>query len=493
MTRLPPPSSRPHRRRRPRRGGQVVIFLLMALTLLVFVFFWNVDLHRIVAAKSLAQNAGDAAALAAARWQGNTLNLIGELNLMHALALSAGDGAAVDAITNIQARLCFTGPMTALAAAQVAAKNNRIYVDAGFTRLLRDHADRAARYDTPVGGGTYLPEPYEGAWREYAAMLRAIADDGVAAAPDNARFFRDPPGGHILLDPAFYEAVEGRNWCWFFLHHATSHSPPRTILDDYTGRGWWPPLPAPDPPRYTESEIFGLGLMPVSVPLRSVATQEHLEDGAAQQKIPFEDFVATNAMPPVETWYLYGRSLWSSWEIMHPDGPDRFPIVGEVKPEYDYVGADAVVRLSAAAERLSPAGTAGGAARRDDILWTAAAKPFGHIEREESAGLRLRPDAYGIVLPAFREVRLIPVDAATGPAGGAFNLEWRRHIEEHLPSYLSAGLLEAGCRYCDDLRTWENAAFRRKGSEWLSRHSHLCTLPSGGGGGGRGGGTRRGH
>ena len=66
------------------------------------------------------RDAGEAA-LAAARWQGATLNLVGELNLMHALALSAQDSAAVGAITNLQARLCFTGPLTALIAAQVAA------------------------------------------------------------------------------------------------------------------------------------------------------------------------------------------------------------------------------------------------------------------------------------------------------------------------------------------------------------------------------------
>ncbi len=82
------------------RGGQTIVFLLMALTILIFALLWNIDLHRLVAGKSHAQNAGDAAALAAARWQGESLNLVGELNLMHALALSANDGAAAGAITS---------------------------------------------------------------------------------------------------------------------------------------------------------------------------------------------------------------------------------------------------------------------------------------------------------------------------------------------------------------------------------------------------------
>ena len=108
-------------------GGQTIVFLLMALTILMFALLWNVDLHRLVAGKTHAQNAGDAAALSAARWQGESLNLVGELNLMHALALSANDTAAVDAITSMQARICFTGPLAGLVTAQIAAKNNRVY------------------------------------------------------------------------------------------------------------------------------------------------------------------------------------------------------------------------------------------------------------------------------------------------------------------------------------------------------------------------------
>ena len=92
---------------RSQRGGQVVIFLLMLLVSLAFVLLWDVDLHRIVTIKTKTQNAGDTAALSGARWQGITLNLVGELNLLHTLALSTHDTAGVDAITNMQARLLF--------------------------------------------------------------------------------------------------------------------------------------------------------------------------------------------------------------------------------------------------------------------------------------------------------------------------------------------------------------------------------------------------
>ena len=481
-----------NRKQQRPRNGQTIVFLLMALTVLVFIFLWNVDLHRIVAAKSLSQNAGDSAALAAARWQGTTLNLVGELNLMHALALSVQDAAAVDAISNLQARLCFTGPLTALIAAQVAAKNNRIYAREEFTQLLREHADEVASYDEIVANAPLFPEPYPGAWDAYAAMLSVVAADGVAAAPDNARFFGDASGSHILRDPAFYDAVAGRIWCWFFLHHATSQNPPRTILDDFTNYTWWPPLPPPSPPTFENAEIFGLGLVSHTVALERLVDREALPAGAAQQQIDFTGYLETNVMPVVGTWYFFHPSFWASWDIMHPDGPETFPVVGDVKPEYDYTGADAVIRLYAAAARLTPPASSSGTPH-DDILWTAAAKPFGYLEGDDDDGLRLRPDAYGIVLPAFRDVRLIPIDAASGGADGAFDIAWRRHIDEHLPIYAASGTRENDCRYCRLIGTFEDAAFRQPGIDWLLVNSDLCTLPPPGGGGGGGGGTRRGH
>ena len=100
------------------RSGQAIAFVLMALVILFFVVLWSADLHRFISAKDRSQNAGDAATLAAARWQATSLNLMGELNLLHVLALAAQDETAVHLVTSTQARLCYTGPMTAFAASQ---------------------------------------------------------------------------------------------------------------------------------------------------------------------------------------------------------------------------------------------------------------------------------------------------------------------------------------------------------------------------------------
>jgi len=238
------------------RSGQAIVFLLVAFTALIFLLLLNVDLHRIIQRKDQVQNAGDAAAIAAARWQGATLNLIGELNLLHVLALAAQDPDAVSAITNMQARLCFTGPLTGLYAAQVAAKNNHIYVDEGMTALLRSHAETVDRYAQPLGdGGTYLPSPWPDAWEDYKDMLSSIAREGIAAGQANTQFFDDQQSDHPLFDKAFYQAVDGKSWCWFFLFQ-------KGLLDTYSSFHDWPPLPDIDRDnRYTDAEIFGLGLI----------------------------------------------------------------------------------------------------------------------------------------------------------------------------------------------------------------------------------------
>jgi len=472
------------RTEKKKRSGQAVVFLLLAFTALVFVLLFNVDLHRIIQRKNQTQNAGDAAALAAARWQGATLNLVGELNLLHLLALANQAPAAVDAITNMQARLCFTGPMTALFAAQIAAKNNHIYVDPDMTALLTEHAatvrtQYAARFD----GSQYFFEPWPGAWAEYADMIGQVAAAGITAGPDNTQLFLDPSSGHPLMEKAFYEAVESRNWCWFYLHA-------RSLIESYSSFHDWPPLPEPDATDTVNSEIFGVGLRPVATPIHFLFSADALETHfreAGFDTIPAALLAVTNVMDAVETWYVYNPRDWTGWTRIKPDGEDAFPITGPVRPEYDYAGADAVVRVYASVERMTP-GIDGGS-RNDKVVWTAAAKPFGFLETDTG---KHRPDsAAEFVLPAFRNVRLIPVDAASGSENSSADIDWVRHIRSHLQPYLEIGPQSSGCRYCRALAVWEQPAFRQEGRDWLELYCADCNVRSGGGG--RGGGSRRGH
>lgn len=468
---------------RHRHRGQVILFLIMAVTILSFVLLWNIDLHRLISLKTRSQHGGDAAALAAARWQATTLNLIGELNLMQALALAAGDEEASAMIPRIQARLSFSGPMAGLVAAQVAAKNNRLYEVSDFSEMIGEHAQTVRSiYTEQMGENMLFPEPYPGAWQDYAAMLETAAGHGIAAAPDNARFLTDRIGGrHTLYQQSFYDAVAGRNWCWFFNNAMR-------LLEEYNDFNWWPDLPAIQPTVSHNSEIFSLGLRPLTARLSSFTVVESLEEAAAGQEIPLDGLDQLEPEHDWATWYCYDDGDWGEWSQMSVTGSEPFPLTGPVRPQFDYQGADAVVRVLSETDRFFADPGQPDATRA--INWTAAAKPFGWLEND------LRPNAYGLVLPAFRQVRLIPVDASSAPEGGAFDLGWRRHVEEHLPLYIQFGPQDLpGCWYCIQLRTWENPEFRQQGLAWLELFSHRCLQPDrpgGGGGGGGGGGTRSG-
>jgi hypothetical protein len=465
-----------------RRSGQIAIFLLMALVVLAFMVLWSVDIRRIVFMKGKSQDAGDTSVLAAARWQGSTLNLIGEANLLRALALSAGDDVADDALANMQARLCFTGPMAAFAASQQAAKLNGVYANSNYTEVVHEHANTVRNtYTTIIGGAMLFPEPYLGAWNDYADMLEAIANDGVAAGPDNAQLYTDSIGGHILHQRAFYEAVASKNWCWFY------HNYP-DLLTNYTDHTFWPPLPNATTHNFENAEFFALHLNRSSLVLDHVIDTSALKMLASQAGLD-PTLITTQATQTVQSWYAYNPGRWGNWATMNPDGPAPFPITGPVLPQYDYSGADAVIRVETVASRLTPG--LDGSNRSDTILWTAAAKPFGYLEAD---GERIRPDAWSIVLPAYHDIRLIPIDAASTGSDGFFDIEWRRHLMEHLPIYVATGTLQPGCKYCVTLTIWENPAFRAAGALWLSLNSAKCIVPPGGGpGGSPGGGTRRGH
>ena len=47
-----------------RKKGQAMVFFLIVLVILVFVVMWNFDLHKILFAKYVTQNAGDSVRLA---------------------------------------------------------------------------------------------------------------------------------------------------------------------------------------------------------------------------------------------------------------------------------------------------------------------------------------------------------------------------------------------------------------------------------------------
>ncbi|MDA0578666.1 MAG: hypothetical protein O3B24_11275 [Verrucomicrobia bacterium] len=471
-----PPHITAQRTHRETRSGQAIIFIMLAMIILLFIVMWNFDLHKTFHVKSITQNGGDAAAMMGARWQGISLNLIGDLNIMQAFALTTGDTDSLLAISNLQARLSLVGPMIGFMAAQQAAKNNGVHQNDTFSAMIRDHA-RVVReeYARPVGPGGEMafPEPYPDAWDEYADMLDLIADDGVAAGPENARFFTDYVGDHLLLNPDFYRAVAGRTWCWFY-HNAPGH------LQNYTDFTWWPELPPIEQTEYVNSEIFGLGLRRQATTAAELVPPELLASTASDRQL--SGLLSPMGMATTATWYCYG-SGWTPWLALARDVPNPFPATGTVRPQYDYAGADAAVRVVAQATRITPATR--GAGNTNTITWTAAAKALGFLGEADP------PHSFSLILPAFDNARLIALDASSAWSGGSFDPEWRYFIENDLPHYVATGELNCQSFYCEQLRTWEQEAFRQDGVDWLEQNSGQCTVSEGGGS--HGGGTSRGH
>ncbi len=460
--------------REARRAGQTLIFLLALVVILALVILWNFDLHRVLSVKVRSQNAGDAAALAAARWQGVSLNMIGHLNVIQAVSVSnaliRGDTEfpEAEALADLRARIAFTGPMTGLAAAQQAARQNGLFNRDSYTRIVQRHAARVrSQY------AIRFPEPYRNfpspptAWDDYAGMIEAIAQEGVAALPDNAQFYADyRHRDHLLLNPDFYDAIASADWCWF-------HYNARSWLYEYGSWRDWNALPEYEEQDPANAEFFSLGVQRIR-PLELIWEVSPEDGPALLARLTGRSLPPDLAQAPVD-WTGYHPRVRSAWSDALPE---RFPFLSDIRPEADAVGADAAVRTEAVTRRVSPGGAS------DIIQWSAAAKAFGGLNGNP-------PQQYGLVLPAFREVRLIPVDASTAQAAGS-RPGWFEHIYEHLSPYIRHGpeRLHTGCWYCQQLLLWEEPDFRESGQEWLDRFSHTC-LPTPGTG--PGGGSRRGH
>ena len=173
------------------KSGQIALLLVMLLAGLVMLFALNVDIFTSSRSKIRQQNAADASALALARWQGATLNLIGELNLAHLAAVCHSNRNAIAGIVELQQRLAFIGPTVGFKAANDIAKENGIEVSQDMTLATRLVAN-------------FMEEGYQ-------RMLNVVLRDGIRAGVDNAALVRagtvDP-----RVDPVFNNAIRNRDF-----------------------------------------------------------------------------------------------------------------------------------------------------------------------------------------------------------------------------------------------------------------------------------------
>jgi hypothetical protein len=106
------------------KRGQVALYLVMTLVAVVFLVLMNVGAYLGVRAKNRAMNAGDAAALAVAKWQGLCLNRIGAMNLEHLKAALDNDEERCMEIPVEQARICLLDPLHGIIEGNAAALKN---------------------------------------------------------------------------------------------------------------------------------------------------------------------------------------------------------------------------------------------------------------------------------------------------------------------------------------------------------------------------------
>lgn len=463
------------------RPGQAALYLLLTLVAVCVLALTNVDAFLAVRAKNRLQNAGDAAALEAARVQGRLLNEIGQLNLEHIQAAVRGDAARCEAIVREQRRLALLGPFDALRAADALVRTKYGLAPRGeFADALRLHVSDIA--DKYAGAPDVYPPSWNGAWGEYLHEWLNVASVGLAVGADNIEYF-DTAGGHLLFDRDFYYAIAAQNWCWF-------HFNAMDALRDLAGHAAWS-----DPfenlyrePNCANCEIFSLHVEPRQTALTDILSFAQIRaaladcgDGSVHMDELAPPPLLTNDL---QVWFCLDDRHWGRWFegrrlVDRPGGTD-FPLDGEIKEPYNVRGCSAVCRVRGDVPATALSGT-------NTHTWVAAAKPFGKLPGDEPVTA-----ANFFLLPVFTDVRLIPVDAANGGDRATADYDWVLHQQRHLPRYLQSGPSPgASCWYCRQLQTWERESFHALGVNWLKYNAASCVRPMGGTS--AGGGTGHGH
>ena len=221
------------------QSGQVLvagIFILIILLLLVFSGF---DVYNAIRSKFKIETAQESAAIAGAAWQRDSLNLIGEINLIKACSVLLEDDSnwviplpklpsqnsplynitknlrkrifqsRVDILTEMQTRISFIGPLIGFAAAQQAAKANGIAAIGNLDHYI-ESLRTSSRYREEFGGAKTYINKY--AWKEpYIGMIENISRNGIAVYPNSISSTFPKTSPESLGDRSFYQMIYLKN------------------------------------------------------------------------------------------------------------------------------------------------------------------------------------------------------------------------------------------------------------------------------------------
>ena len=350
-----------HRFRKNSQSGQVLITGIVMMSLLLLIIIYAFDVHNVIRAKLKVDIAQQSAAMTGALWQKESLNLLGEINLLKASALllegpdnwktplpdREKEEAAwrreiqnrIDLLTEMQTRVTFIGPLIGFAAAQQAAKAN------GLTRIPKALDDYIKKIpDKPLTVNNYT-------WREpYVSLVSTINSAGIAVFP-NARTIGMPvTRPSQLANVNFYtEIMRAAN-------AIAANDPPKKhywnllcsilrTMDDKDFQGKWWHIDYQENRFPNESEIYTVG-----VEFSSGTDEENYSNFlsmANKLKNNLEFYAGTGSLPGQMKWCIYDnwwlpeyyKASYPEYESNHYNYWYKQGVLRkELKPGYIYEG-----------------------------------------------------------------------------------------------------------------------------------------------------------
>ena len=443
------------------KRGQIAIFLMLLIAGLVLMLALNVEVFTAARAKLRLQNAADASAIALTRWQGITLNLIGDLNLAHIKAINdrvPADAASTNfiaGITALQRHLSAIGPLAGFKAANdLAAENgaSRSERMATATDLIAQNTDAL-----------------------YYGMVRKIMAHGVYAGIDNAKMPDD-----LILTSAFYDAISSRDYVTLCrlggMNHTLPQAPDKVpSLDELVSSGCFGFIGA------NQSSLSGTSDF-LAYELLELARNFTLDSVTPENLLTNRDLIVSS--DPRFYWATYDSGEWENGLPAYLR-PGRFPWLNglEVKHEHAVMGGSATIRLEESVTTSQNDTRNVGSLKElgeknissntyvNTIVAEAGAKVFANRGGKNVLESSINPP---LILPTFTSVRLVPYQFAANNRSDTAN-------EDHIKAFprKDSGQLS---KYQKLLDLYHSEEFQKQAAQWYLTHDHsvFCVPPSSG-------------
>ena len=435
-----------------RESGQVLLVGIVMIVIILVSLFVLADVHNTIRAKLKLETAQQAAAIAAAEWQRESLNLIGEINLIKAsnALLQPPDKIDImqleyDRLTEMQTRVSFLGPLIGFAAAQQAAKANGINSHGNLNEIYLKYLTEDNGYYFSAGSDGYINN-YK--WfRPYRELVETISNSGIAIRPNVGNSFSLTAYPYCLNSTSFYRDI--------YYHYNDINQNPTyqrewlgTIVsmcklpDSYYRNTWWD-IRFHTPKFIGQSEIYPL----------YVNIEDPLSPTDDEKLVINDSPIRGNLLPTAAEypeiqnirmkWYCYDQKNWDTEAYRNfynpnPENDDshhynwyngEYVLRSKIKEQYRYEGpvayAETGLRISHLSKYVKPgtsrknffktntpieASTVIGAERvlneEKNIDLTSRpgvmAKTFGELKNGK------KPHTVRMVLPVFHTTSVVP-------------------------------------------------------------------------------------